>query len=89
MAEVLLVYEVRPESPEIDPSTLAEKIRKDLPAKYKMQNQIEVKPLFFGINGFVGQFIMPEEDGDQDELEEYLNGFEGVSSIQLSYTTRL
>jgi translation elongation factor aEF-1 beta len=89
MAEVLLVYEIRPETPETTPKDLEKKIRKNLSPRFKMQNDPEEKPLFFGLVGIVGQFIIPEEDGAQDELEEFLNSLEEVSSIQMTFVTRL
>lgn len=89
MAEVLLVYEVRPETAETTPKKLEEIIRSKLPSKYQMQKNPEVKPLFFGLTGIVGQFIIPEEDGAQDELEDYLNSIQEVSSIQMTFVTRL
>ena len=89
MAEVLLVYEIRPESPDVTPPTLEKLIRDNLPSKYKMQNDPEEKPLFFGLVGILAQFIIPEEDGAQDELEDYLNSFEEISSIEMSFVTRL
>ena len=89
MAEVLLVYEIRPETPETTPKELEKVIRDNLSPRFKMQNDPEEKPLFFGLVGIVGQFIIPEEDGAQDELEEYLDSLEIVSSIQMTFVTRL
>jgi len=89
MAEVLLVYEIRPETPETTPKELEKVIRENLSPRFKMQNDPEEKPLFFGLVGIVGQFIIPEEDGAQDELEEYLDSLEIVSSIQMTFVTRL
>jgi len=89
MAEVLLVYEIRPESPDVTPQLLEKIIRDNLPSKYKMQNNPEEKALFFGLVGIVAQFIIPEEDGAQDELEEYLESFKEISSIQMTFVTRL
>lgn len=89
MATVLLVYEIRPESPEINPDELVEKIKANLPEGCEMKEQYEKKPLFFGIVGIVAQFIIPERDGAQDELEDYLRSIEGVSSIQMTFVTRL
>ncbi|MBY8999497.1 MAG: hypothetical protein KGD64_01145 [Candidatus Heimdallarchaeota archaeon] len=89
MAEVLLVYEVRPESVDIPPKKLEKAIREGLDPMFKMQNNPEEKPLFFGMVGIVGQFIIPEEDGAQDKLEEFLNSLEEVSSIQMTFVTRL
>ena len=89
MGEVLLVYEVRPESVDVTPKNLENVIRKGLDTKFKMQDNPEEKPLFFGMIGVVGQFIIPEEDGAQDQLEEFLKGLEEVSSIQMTFVTRL
>ena len=89
MAEVLLVYEIRPETPETTPKELEKIIRDNLSPRFKMQNDPEEKPLFFGLVGIVGQFIIPEEDGAQDELEDFLNSLDVVSSIQMTFVTRL
>ena len=89
MGEVLLVYEIRPESVNVSPEELEKKIRANLASKYRMQDNPEKKPLFFGLVGIVAQFIIPEEDGAQDELEDYLNSIEEISSIQMTFVTRL
>ncbi len=89
MAEVLLVYEIRPETAETNPKKLEEIVRTNLPSKVQMQDNPEEKPLFFVLTGIIGQFIIPEEDGAQDDLEEYLNSLEEVSSIQMTFVTRL
>jgi len=89
MGEVLLVYEIRPETPEVTPKKLEELIRSKLPENVRMQDNPEEKPLFFGLVGIIGQFIIPEEDGAQDNLEETLNSIEEISSIQMTFVTRL
>lgn len=88
MGEVLLVYEIRPESVDVTPKKLEEAIRNGLDPKFQMQDP-EEKPLFFGMVGIIGQFIIPEEDGAQDQLEEFLNSLEEISSIQMTFVTRL
>ena len=89
MGEVLVVYELRPESAEITPDKLEELVRSNLPEMIKMQNDPEHKPLFFGLVGIVGQFIIPEIDGAQDQLEEYFDSIEEISSFQMTFVTRL
>ena len=89
MGTVLLVYEIRPEAPEITPQELEKSIRDGLSEKYEMKEKIEEKPLFFGITGIVAQFIIPEEDGAQDELEDYITALKCVSTIQMTFVTRL
>jgi len=89
MGDVLLVYEIRPESVDVTPKKLEEEIRSGLDSKFQMQDNPEEKPLFFGMVGIVGQFIIPEEDGAQDQLEEFLNSLGEISSIQMTFVTRL
>ncbi|MHA1346526.1 MAG: hypothetical protein ACTSVO_02770 [Candidatus Heimdallarchaeaceae archaeon] len=89
MGDVLLVYEIRPESADVTTKKLEETIRSSLDSKFQMQNNPEEKPLFFGMFGIIGQFIIPEEDGAQDQLEEYLNSIEEISSVQMTFVTRL
>ena len=89
MGKVLLVYEIRPECVNVNPKKLEEEIRNNLDPKFQMQDDPEEKPLFFGMVGIIGQFIIPEEDGAQDKLEEFLNSLEEVSSIQMTFVTRL
>ena len=85
MGDVLLVYEIRPESVDITPKKIEETIRNNLDSKFQMQSNPEEKPLFFGMVGIIGQFIIPEED----ELEKFLNSLEEISSIQMTFVTRL
>ena len=89
MGEVLVVYEIRPESAEVSPDKLEEIIRSNLPEIIQLQNNPEHKPLFFGLVGLVGQFIVPEVDGAQDQLEEYLGSIEEISSYEQTFVTRL
>jgi len=89
MGEVLVVYELRPESAEVTPDKLEEIVRSNLPEIIKMQNDPEHKPLFFGLIGIVGQFIIPEIDGAQDQLEAYFESIKEISSFQMTFVTRL
>ena len=89
MGDVLLVYEIRPESVDVTPKKIEEVIRSSLASKFQMQSDPEEKPLFFGMVGIIGQFIIPEEDGAQDQLEKFLNSLEEISSIQMTFVTRL
>ena len=89
MGEVLLVYEIRPESAEVAPEKLEQLVRDNLPDIIKMQNDPEYKPLFFGIVGIVAQFIIPEIDGAPDQLEAAFESIEEISSFEMTFVTRL
>lgn len=92
MGEVLLQYMIKGSSPDVDLDAVAKEIRTKLATvdeRVKMQDGVEIKPLYFGIKGATVQFIIPEEDGMQDKLEEFLRGFDGVEAIELTFVSRL
>ena len=89
MGKFLLVYLIKLSSPEVDAEATAKVIREKLPEKFQMQDKTEIKPLFFGIKGISAQFILPEEEGIQDVLEDYLRSFDEVSEVEVEYMTRL
>ncbi len=89
MGKFLLVYLIKLESPEVDPEEVTKKIRENLPEDFQMQDEVKIKPLFFGIKGIEAQFILPEHEGIQDKLEDYLRNTEGVSEVEVQYMTRL
>jgi translation elongation factor EF-1beta len=89
MAEVLCVYQIPIEQGN-EPEALEKVVRETLPSKYKIQDGSEIVPLFFGMKALKLQFIIPEEDGAQDELENFINEIELVGGeISLEFITRL
>ena len=92
MGEIMCQFDLKGETPETDLDKVVENIRSklsDVDPRIKMQDSFEVKPLFFGIKAAVCQFILPEEDGIQDKLENWLLEQEGIADLELSFTTRL
>lgn len=89
MAEVLCVYQI-PIDQGKEAEDLEKLIREKVPSKYKIQGGSEIVPLFFGMKALKLQFIIPEEDGAQDELEDFITGLDLVGGeITLDFTTRL
>lgn len=95
MGEIMCQFDLKGESPETDLTAVVQSIKEELTSvdeRLKMQNfdpEKNIKPLFFGIKAAVCQFIIPEEDGMQTKLEEWLESRDGISEIELSFTTRL
>ncbi len=92
MGEIMCQYDLKGESPETDLDKVVAEVRSrlsEVDERIKMQNEFQTKPLFFGIKAAVCQFILPEEDGIQDKLENFLEGIDGISEFELSFTTRL
>ena len=89
MAKVLCIYEIRPDSAEVKPESIEERIRMSVPDGMVMADSTEKIPIAFGLMALKAQFVFEEKDGIQDALEDYLNQVEGVGNVVLSYITRL
>ncbi|MHA2098629.1 MAG: hypothetical protein ACW99A_08070 [Candidatus Kariarchaeaceae archaeon] len=89
MAKVLYQYDIKTPSPDVDVDVMVKLIRSNLPEEYTMQDNPEIKPMFFGIKAAVCQFISPEDDGLQDKLENFLSDLAGLGEYELTFTTRL
>ncbi len=50
--------------------------------------KVEEEPLAFGMKMVKATFIVPEEEGKLDELEDNLRSLEGVGSVEIGRTTR-
>ncbi|MHA1911953.1 MAG: hypothetical protein ACTSYA_09680 [Candidatus Kariarchaeaceae archaeon] len=89
MSEVLCIYQIPIEQGN-EAEELEKIIRETVPEKYKIQEGSEIIPLFFGLKALKLQFVIPEVDGAQDELEEFLNEIEIVGGeISLEFITKL
>ncbi|MHA2250569.1 MAG: hypothetical protein ACXAD7_09405 [Candidatus Kariarchaeaceae archaeon] len=90
MGQMLLQYDIKTPSPDVDADDMIKNIRENLPEDYILQEKVEVKPMFFGIKAAVCQFVCSDKDGTlQDKLENYLNDLEGLGEYELSFVTKL
>ncbi len=90
MAEVLLVYKVVPNDPNVNYEELKSRIRSVLEPKYKVE-KIEEEEIGFGIKMLKIYIKMPEasEEHSSDDIENKLMSIESVSGVELEYFTRL
>ena len=87
---MLLQYDIKTPSPDVDAEVMIKNIRENLPEDYTLQEKVEIKPMFFGIKAAVCQFVCSDADGTlQDKLENFLNDFEGLGEYELSFVTKL
>ena len=90
MAQVLYQYDIKTPEPNADVNEMVDSIRANLPSDVLMQEKVEIKKLYFGIQAAVCQFVVDEKlEGKQDELENFLNDLETAGEFELSFTTRL
>ena len=81
MGEVAIVYKVMPEGTDIDLNVLKEAITETVSASCKI-NSIEEKPVAFGLKALEVQLIFDDREGGDEDLEERLQGIEGVASVE-------
>ena len=89
MARVAVVLRVLPNSVEIQPSELLEKIRMNLPGDYQILGSGE-EPIAFGLKALKIIISIPEEtEGGTEQLEQFIKGIDGVEEVEVETVHRL
>jgi elongation factor 1-beta len=81
LGEVAIIYRVMPDGPEIDLENLKRKITETIPEHAKLNN-VEEKPVAFGLKALEIQIILNDRKGGVDEVEEALRKIENVQSVE-------
>lgn len=88
MANVVVTMKIMPE----DPSTDLKKIENEASEKIKAfggnVGKVEIVPIAFGLQSVNIIFIMDENIGSTDELENQISAIEGVNSAEVSDVRR-
>ncbi len=82
MGEVLLIYRILPDGTEVDLEALQGIIKEALPDVAEVR-QFEIKPFAFGLNALMTTIIVQDEEGNNDLVEEALNGIDTVQGVEL------
>ncbi|USN45518.1 MAG: elongation factor 1-beta [Candidatus Woesearchaeota archaeon] len=84
MADVMITLKVMPESPDVDLAALQVKTKEAI-TNFCKEEQIrfEKKPLAFGLNELHATWVMDENIGTTDPLEEVIAAFDDVSSVEV------
>ncbi len=88
MGEVFLKYRIMPEGADVDLDALQQSIKDALPEFASMQN-CEAVPFAFGMKALVTGLVVEDEEGNNDKVEETLNGVEGVQGVEMLEMGRL
>lgn len=88
MGEVFLKYRIMPDGPETDLDALQGAIKDALPEFASMQ-KAEAKPFAFGMKAIEAGFVVEDEEGNNDKVEEVLSNVKGVQGIELMDMGRL
>ncbi|MFH1722940.1 MAG: elongation factor 1-beta [Candidatus Altiarchaeota archaeon] len=85
---VIAKIRIMPEGLEVDLTKIEEKLRKEIGTDARL-NSIETKPVAFGLNSLVATILLNDSKGGLEELQERIQGFEGVSQVEVTDIGRL
>lgn len=89
MADIIVTLNIMPESPDIDLKALeAQSLAKIKKFSGMDNHKVEIKPVAFGLKALSIMFVMAEDKGSTDALEEEISSIDGVNSVEVTDVRR-
>jgi translation elongation factor aEF-1 beta len=89
MASVIVSLKIMPESPETDLSKLEALAKKEIFAfAGNTETKTDIKPIAFGLKSLNIIFVMKEEIGSTEKLENDISQIKGVNSVEVTDVRR-
>jgi elongation factor 1-beta len=88
MADVILTFKIMPESPEIDLKVIEEKATKMIAEFGGEVGKVQHSPVGFGLVALNLIFVMDEEKGSTESLEEQITALDEVMSCEVTDVRR-
>ena len=88
MAEVIITLKIMPNSPETDLAKIEESAKEKILAFGGEVGKVEQEPVAFGLKSLNIIFVMDEQKGSTDKLEEDIADIEGVQSVEVTDVRR-
>jgi len=83
MAQVVVTLKIMPESPETDLSLIQSKAEEEIKAfSGETEIKAEIEPIAFGLNALKLLFVMAEDKGSTEELENKIKSIDHVNSVE-------
>ncbi|AJF62415.1 MAG: Elongation factor 1-beta [archaeon GW2011_AR20] len=84
MANVIITLKIMPESPEIDLNELQKKAIDEIKEfTGETETKSTIEPVAFGLKALKITFVMDENRGGTEELENNISGLDGVNSVEV------
>lgn len=88
MGDVVATVKIMPEDPENDLELLKDKIKSSIPDGAELHN-IEEEPVAFGLVALKVMFVVGDEKGGTEIVEEKFREIDGISSVEVQDIRRL
>jgi len=84
MANVIITFKIMPEEPGVDLTKIEKQVKEKIEAHVGPgEMRTEIEPIAFGLKALKITFVMDEQKGATDPLEEQVQTIEGVQSVQV------
>lgn len=89
MARVIVTLRIMPTAPDVNLANI-EKIALEMISKFAgdLQYKSSQEPVAFGLKALMLTFVMDEQKGSTDELEQQISGVDGVNSVEVTDVRR-
>lgn len=89
MASVIITMKIMPTSPEVDFAVMQESVNEKIKAFCgETETRAEEEPIGFGLKALMMTFVMDEDKGSTEDLENDIKTVEGVNSVEVTDVRR-
>ena len=82
MGQVLLTFEIMPEGLEVDLDKMKSGVESKISGFCKIE-QVEVKPIAFGLKALMMNIVVDDEEGMMDRVEQEIGSVPGVQNARV------
>jgi elongation factor 1-beta len=88
MGQVLVTFEIMPEGLEIDLGKMRADVEDKVRGTGKIE-QVEIKPIAFGLQALMMNIVVEDEEGMMDRLEQTIGSVPGVQNARVFALTKI
>ena len=88
LTALLVKMKILPEDPAMKPDILISNVLSNIPIGMEFKGKSD-EPIAFGLVAVIAGFIIPDEEGMIDKLEEVVNSVDSVSQVEVKGVSRI